>query len=320
MNTKWLAIAFAILLVSVLFVFFFRNDKNNQSFKSELTKFEVERVDEMHIYPSNNGEPMHFLKTDEGNWKLSVENNTYNASAQKLTAMLNSIASLKAKRLAAKREKSWPKFDVNDSLAVRVEVKADNESLAHIFIGKFKFSQAPQSNNPYQRNQGSMTSFVRLDGEDEVYAVEGFLKMTFEGDVISFRDQKVINVNKNEIGRIDVTNYGERFTLQKNEDTWLLDGIAADSTAAAGYLTALNQLSSKDFLSNDLFVDQLPSHILEIFGTEGDELLKVEALFSDSTSIFVRSNINPGTVFDGAQSGLFEKLFPKEMELRQQFD
>jgi hypothetical protein len=230
MNARWLAIAFAVLLLVALFVFFINDDKKDQSFKSELTDFNVEEVDKMNIFQPNGADPLYFEKNAEGIWTVMEGDNAYNASEQKMVNMLNSLKDLKAKRLAAKGEKSWSKYDVNDSLAIRVEVLSGNKGLAHVYIGKFKYSQAPaQAQNPYQQGQGTMTNFVRLAEEEEVYVTDGFLKMTFQGDVESFRNQIVTELKKEDIGQINVETFGNGFSLKKNDDAWLMDGIAAES-------------------------------------------------------------------------------------------
>jgi len=314
-SIKTLSIVFGILLIGVLLNQIVGNGHKNQSFKSQLTDFDIDQVSEIVIKPKMGGEEVLFEKKGQ-NWMVSQTEQTFNADNKQIANMLESIAHLKAKRLASKSENGWKKYEVTDSLAVQVEVNGDNGELANLYIGKFSYSQPPQSQNPYQQNQGVMTSFVRLADEDETYAVDGFLKMSFNKDIKNYRDQSVINIPKNEIAQVKVVQPNGDFVLKKSGDLWLMDGLAADSAATAQYISKLANLKSRDFLAPEQFSAPNSNYVLSILNVNGQELVNVEAIYSDPTHIAIRSSTNPGTVFDGTQSDLFRKLFVNKGQLQ----
>jgi len=307
-NMKSVSVIFGVLLVLVLISLFIGNDRKNSSFKSQLTDFVVDEAKEIVIIPKLDGEEIRLEKEGEI-WKVKQAGQTFNADDVQVNNMLKSIAHMKAKRLASKSEKGWKKYEVNDSLAVQVEVNGDSGPLAHLYIGKFSFSQSPQSKYSNQQSRGVMTNFVRLAGEDETYAVDGYLQMAFNRDLKNYRDQHVVNIPKDEIEQVKVDQPGGGFVLKKSGDVWMIDGVAADSTSAARYISKLAKLRSRNFLPSEQFSTPNSTHQLSIWDKDGQEIVEIDANYADSTNIAVRSSINPGTVFDGTKSDLFKKLF-----------
>ena len=153
-----------------------------------------------------------------------------------------------------------------------------------------------------------MTSYVRLAGEKEVYAVEGFLRMMFSRDAEAFRDRTVLQVARNEIARIAMQLPGEQFSLTKLENNWMVDGLMADSAAMAGYLSGITRLSGSAFLEDEALVNGTPTHTVLLEDASGARLAQVNAWFRDSTDIALTSSVNPGTIFDGTANDLFEKV------------
>lgn len=314
-NIKTLSIVFGVLLIVVLLSQLLGNGHKNQSFNSQLTDFNVDQVNGVVIIPKVNGEEVRFEKQGQ-NWMVSQGDQTFNADNKQIANMLESIAHLKAKRLASKNESGWEKYKVTDSLAVQVDVSGDDGELAHLYIGKFSYSQPPKSQNPYQQNQGVMTSFVRLADEEETYAVDGFLKMSFDKDIKNYRDQSIINIPKDEIAQVKVVQPNGNFLLKKSGDLWMMDGVAADSAASAQYISKLGNLRSRNFLPSEQFSGPSSNYEFSILDANGQELVKIDALYSDSAHIAMRSSINPGTVFDGTKSELFKKIFVNKAILK----
>ncbi len=310
-NIKYLTITFFALLAIVLFVSFFGNGKANSSFKSELVTFDSVSVTHITIYPKGGGEPISFEKKNS-QWFVSGEDGEYNADNGQIKNMLSLLSGLKAKRLAAKEKDKWGKYELTDSLSTRVKIADNEKDLADLCIGKFSYTQAPQSGNPYMQQRGIMTSFVRLNGEDEVYAVDGFLGMTFSRSAKDFRNSKILELKKDSLSRITFNSSNESFTLTKQDSVWRISGLVADSSSVANYLSALSNVRSNDFLPKNSYPVGSATHFVKFEDKNGAILAKVDAFFKDSTAIAISSTINQGTYFDGAKAGLFDKLFKSE--------
>ncbi len=312
-KTKYLVISFVVLLVLALVTIPTRNKRNISTFKSELTNIDTANVKSFTIYPKAGGEPI-TLDKKENNWWISDKNGEYNADNNQVKNMLNTLSNLKAKRLAAKSKDSWKKYELTDSLGTRIKVMSEKKTLADIFIGKFSYSQPAQQANPYQRQQGVLTSFVRLTDEKEVYAVDGYLSMTFNRQLKDYRDNSVLQVQNMKPESISFITPNQSFTLTKKDEKWLADGLIADSSAVADYLSGLNNVRSSNFITADNKPVGAPNYTLKIAGENGIELATINTYYSDSTNIIMTSSMNPETYFDGTKANLFTKLFKEKSE------
>ena len=309
-NTRTLFIIFIVLLGLVILVIPEGKNKKNRSFKSELYQFDEDLVKEIYIYPKAGGKLISFNKKDDL-WYVSDEKGEYNADPAQVEAMIKTISELKATRLASNDKESWKKYEVTDSLGTRLEFSDGKKKLADLYVGKFSYSQPTQpAANPYMQQQGIMTSFVRLAEDKKVYAVEGFLSMTFNRKVDEFRDSKVLQLKKENITKIDFQQPESSFSLIKNDNNWLIDGLITDSLSTANYLSGLNFMNSTHFIAENAKPIGSPSHSINFNSEEG--MVVIEAFYTDSLNIALSSSLNPGSFFDGTKSELFNKLFKKQ--------
>lgn len=293
-TTLW--IVFAVLLVAVVLIFTTESTKKERSFRKELVIIDTSAVTSLSIYPkSKNGQEVKLLLGD-GNWKVSSENSqTYSVPKGKIENLLSQLLLIKPKRVAARNKTKWKEYQV-DSAATRVVVNEDGSEVLDLIIGKFAFQQ-PRS----------MSTFVRLNDENEVYEVDGFLDMTFNKDVNSFRDETIVQSDRNNWKKLTFFySEGVSFELEKVEDKWMIDGVATDSAKT------VNSLNSLARLTNTSFVDKTPDEILP----QQTSKLVIEVQDSDPIEIIgykndekflVHSSQNPENYFDGSK--VSEKIF-----------
>lgn len=312
-NIKWLMGLFVALLALVVILLLNDSKKGSRSFKSDLTDLDTSKVTQIIITPKSKQEEV-ILKREDTYWKIKVDDKWYNADKRQVKNMLASLSDLKAKRLAANEKSRWKDFEVTDSLATRVEVLGGKKTLVDIYLGKFSFQQIP-SRNPYQRPQNSMTTYVRLSGEKEVYSVDGMLSMSFNRAASDFRDNTIVNVNKNNLEKITLTSSSETINMVKEENNWLVDGLVADSTAAAKYINSLTRLSNSNFIDEGMIVEQQPAYSLKLEG-EDIQTITIQAFEADTANGYaIESSLNPGSYFSSKKSGLFDKIFIKREKL-----
>jgi hypothetical protein len=315
---KWLAGLFAILLLLAVIVTV-RNRSNsasskNRSFKSELVSFDSSAVSAISIDPRYSNQLIELKKTGEG-WKLVTNEAEYNADDQVVGGMISNLLSLRAKRIASKSKDQWKNFEVTDSLATRVKVYAGKKEVLNILLGKFSYQQ-PKNANPYmyQQQQGSMTSYVRLEGDKEVFATDGMIAMAFNRQPNDFRNRSLIRSENENWNRISVAFADESYALVRQGDNWTIDGLVTDSTATAKYVSALAWLSSPAFAEAETRTSGEPACTMKIEGENMESPIKIDAFEADSLNGYVlTSSLNKGTYFSGNTSGLFSKVFkPKK--------
>jgi len=295
LNSKTLLIVFAILLIVVLLIKFFESRKGERTFKSEITSFDIEDVTSVSVITKGEADKKLSLYIDGEEWKAEKEGETYNADATKIDNLLAELIKLKPERVAATTKEKWGDFEVIDSLSVRIIVKKESKVLADLHIGKFSY-QNPTS--PYER-QGKMTSYVRAANDDITYAVNGFLRMTFNSDINGYRNNKLCVSSVSDLTKL-IFNYpaDSSFTLTKQNDKWMVNGLLADSAKVVKYLGSIANLTSSNFINNE------PTAMLPI---------EISAIPADSTNQYlIISSLNKGTLFSGAKGGLFKKVFKGE--------
>nr|NQU91239.1 DUF4340 domain-containing protein [Bacteroidota bacterium] len=317
LNVKTLIIIL-IVLVAIYYIADMIGDKE-RSFRSEVVSVDTANVTAINISILKDNAEIKLVKTNDGSgWEVVAEGNKYNADNNVVKTILGQLTDLKPERVAATVEKKWAEYEVSDSTSVRVVLLDGKKELVDIYIGKFSYTQPPQSaaQNQYQQQRGKMTSFVRVANEDEVYAVEGFLKMSYQKDVNSYRNKQLINVNKDDLSRL-VFNYPDNanFTLSKSEEgKWLIDGALADSAKTAGYINKIFRLNSSNFVDPSTPKMSDATHKLRLEGNNFTPI-EIKAFPSDTTVQFVvTSSINPGAEFDGSKATLYEKVFVTDTE------
>ncbi len=310
-SLKTLSIIFAALLVLVVTTRIVDKSTGSNTLKSVVFDINTDEISSVVIYPKMLKGDKIELKKDGEDWKIIQAGKTYNGDAAAIDRLINQVNQLKPLRLAARKTDQWEKYELTDSLCSKVQLMKGSEELASLYIGKFSYRQAKQNpammqQNPYnQQPRGTMTTYVRSGDDNEVYAVEGFLGSMINRDANAFRNKKLVKVNKTNINKITFTYPADSsFTMVLNEDKWMSDGIALDSTAVANYLSKIQNLSSSGFTDKN---KGAYSHTIQIQDKQMN-IAEVKAYIDGENAIMV-SNQNEGTNFKEKKDLNFNKLF-----------
>lgn len=295
-SNKTLWIVFTVLLIAVILIFTSESTKKERSFRKDIVSIDTNAITSFSIFPkSKQGVEVKFLKNNDI-WKVSSLNSkSYTVPKFKIDNLFNELSKLKPKRVAARSKSKWAEYQV-DSAATRVVVNESGSEVLNLIIGKFAFQQ-PRS----------MSTFVRLMGENDVYEVDGFLDMTFNKDVNSFRDETVVKSDKNDWNRLSFTHTnGESFDLVKTDGKWMINGIVTDSAKTETNLSSLARLSNSGYL-NDVEDGLLPPQTSKlIIEVDGEEDIEITAYQNESKYI-IHSSQNIENYFDGNKIG--DKIF-----------
>ncbi|MFP4469605.1 MAG: DUF4340 domain-containing protein [Bacteroidales bacterium] len=316
LNTKTLVIIL-VILVAIYFLADYLGNRE-RSFRSTVVDVDTTRVTDIYIHMPKEAMDVHLNKTAPGEWQVSAGADAFAADQNVVKNILGQFAEMKPKRVAAVSSDRWEQYEVSDSTATRVVLKNEDNELADLYIGKFSYSQSEQAQaqNPYQQQRGTMTSFVRLADEDKVFAVDGFLKMSYQKDINSYRNKSLVNVNKDDISRVVFDYPVQDFTLSREQEKWMLDGMAADSAKMVKYLNTIARLNSSSFVDPSTSKTGDATHVVRI---EGNNFSPVELkAFPTSDTLInyvVTSSKNPGAEFDGSKAQLYDKVFVSQSEL-----
>jgi hypothetical protein len=303
-SNKTLTIVFGILLIIALFTFVFDGGKNERTFRDELVSIDTSRVDEILIYPkSKNHQEVKIYKEDV-DWRVVLsDERTAPVTDEKIKSLFNQLLTIKPKRLAARGAEKWAEFQV-DTTGTRIKVSENGEQTLDIILGRFSFQQ-PRS----------MSTYVRLGNDNDVYEVDGFLEMSFNQDANAFRNNGVLKSDFNSWEKLSFDYPADSsFILTKLNEKWFANDLAVDSAETVRYLRTLSNLSGSGFV-DDIDPSNLinPDYRLTIF-SETDTLSL--AAYLEGERYIVATSYNPETYFDGSTNALGEKIFIGLSKLR----
>ena len=183
-NNK-LGIIFGALVVLLLIIWVMDSQKGERTFREELVDIDTASVTEILLYPkSYNYKEVRLFKADD-QWRVELNDNlNVSVPEAKITALYNQLLDIKPKRLAARDATKFKDFQV-DSSATRIKVIEDGDETLDLIIGRFSYQQQPRS----------MSTFVRLGNDVDIYEVDGFLEMSFNKNADSFRNGDIISSN-----------------------------------------------------------------------------------------------------------------------------
>jgi len=310
-DTKTLIIIFIVLFSVVLVVQWWDRHKGERTFKSELLTLDSAKVTAIYVYPKNAKTGAITLSKISNGWTVTNQAKTFSGDVEFISSMLKDLSHLKSMRVAATDKSKWKEFELTDSAATRVKIEVDKKIEGDLYVGKFSYQQ---SQNPYQQRGGSVSTYVRVAGDDNVYVVDGFLSMMFNREVSSYRNRNLISSTKDNWTKLTFTYPDSSFTLSKDKNKWTLNGQATDSTKVVNYFNAINNLSSSEFVDNVLAGS--PLYTLKIEGNGLAIPIEIKAAPADTTNKYiVTSNLNPDGKFSGAKYNLVDRVFVGKSKL-----
>jgi len=297
LNNQTLIVIFVILLIIVAVIFFFNTGPKERTFRSKLVDIDTSAVTEIHVIAkANKFKPVRLFKKDK-DWFVELpDGKDALVPGQRIAQTFKELTSIVPKRLAARGKDKWAEFQV-DSSGTRVQVMEGGNTTLDIIIGRFNYQQQPRS----------VSTYVRLANDNDVYEVDGFLSLTFNQNANSFRDNKVLSADYQTWKQLVFSYPGDSsFTLTKNNNKWFIDQVPTDSAKTATFLRTLANLNRSNFVDTvEIAKGRVPDYKLSI-SNDKLEFSEVDAYVDPSSTIIVSSQ-NPDTKFDGKT--FFKNIF-----------
>ncbi len=172
---------FVILLAIVLIITIHDSKKGEKTYRSDLATIDTANVTSITFFPKTEKKGIKFSKLKK-TWTISANKQSFPADKNIINGMLNSVAVIKAERVAATDKSLWQNFDITDSAGTRVIIEVKNKKAIEFVLGKFSYKQVGQG--------FSMSSYIRLKDDPNVYSVQGQMNMYFNRDVNSYKEKK----------------------------------------------------------------------------------------------------------------------------------
>jgi hypothetical protein len=298
LSTKTLGIIFIALLVIVAAFLFYDSKHGESSFRENIVSIDTAKVTSINIYPKSfNHKQVKIFK--QGNaWKVILDDGkAVNVPVAKVQELLIQLTSIEPLGVAAQNPDKWSDFKV-DTSGTRVKIFEGGKNSLDMTIGKFTYQQ-PRT----------MTSYVRVSGDNNVYMVNGFLEFSFNHNADYFRDDNVIKDDYNNWNKLTFTYPADSsYQLVKTNGAWQIDGKNVDSAKVFNYLTSLSTLSIPNFIN-----DPPPPLLNKAKYTLTIQSYSLGAIivtaFEDSTAIAITSSQHKDTFFDGKKADAWKRIF-----------
>lgn len=309
-DNKILLIILAGLLAILLFTVLIKMPRERSTLRGNLIEFDTASVAEIIITPKSPSEKPFRFKKENGKWTISRDDIVSVPMQGAVRNILSELSGIKPQTLAAVGESRWKEYELTDSLATRVKIVSEKGKKSNeLMIGKFSYRQV---NNPYGGGYGGNniegTTYVRLSGEEEIYAVDGFLAFTFSGGFNDWRDKTFIKCNKEDITKITFTLPADSsYILEKRDSLWFADDRETDSSKTDDYLSSVSNIDGKEFGDGYKPVSS-PVYQMVI---EGNNLLNitVKCFPAEGDRYILNSSLNPDVYYTSSRDGIFEQLF-----------
>ncbi|MBU0476286.1 MAG: DUF4340 domain-containing protein [Bacteroidetes bacterium] len=292
-SNKTQFIILLILVLAVIYIYFGDGVRKESNLKADLISIDTSKVSEIILSPKSNGEKVKLHKENDG-WKVELSDNKFaSVPTEKVINMLSTLLKIKPNVLVSRKKENWDEYQVGEN-ATKVEIYENGNKNLDLVVGKYSFQQPRQ-----------MNSYVRLASETEVYEVDGFLEMQFNQKKNSFRDNTIIKDNESNWVSLKFNYPDEKYSMIRDNGTWKIDGIEADSLETVNYLKSLARLSSTEYIDN--FVEGKTTKTITIERDDSTNIVLNE-MVSNST-VVVNSSVNKESFFDAAKNELGNKIF-----------
>jgi hypothetical protein len=273
-----------------------------------LVDIDTSKVTKLLLYPASEGKnEIKFFK-DGKDWKVSKGKITADPEANAVQSLLAMLVETKTQRLASRDKSKWGEYLLTDQTASRVKVFEGNKVSLDMLIGKF---DVQKSDDPYSKMYGggsTGTTYVRLTGENEVYAIDGFMSFSLNRPFNTFRNQILARFDKTSVNKISFRYPGDSsFMLMLVAKQWMIGSQKADSAKVAEYLNSLTYKNASSF--DDNYMPSLnPQYQVTIEGKD-IKTVTIDAYIRGNNDLILNSNQNPKSWFFSPYKGLFLEIF-----------
>jgi hypothetical protein len=232
------AVAFCLLLGLTFWVIRGRDQKPRES--EELPSLELDKEAITSIEVIRPGQEPVVLSKSDGAWRV-LEPLDAKADETNVESALNRLADLRIKRVVATQPENYARLQVDETSAVRVIVKAGDDTLAEIMIGKY----------------GNGMTMLRVRDRDEVFGASGSLRYAFDRELKGWRDRRVVNVQIDDVKSIRFESPNGTFQFQREGQGWtIVEGHKAldefDPKQVNGIVATAARLIASDFATDEI--------------------------------------------------------------------
>ncbi len=291
-RNKNLTIILLVLVVLVVIDPLVTEHNAQADFKDILISTDSSKIGAVTIFQGKYPSEKIILKRQNNKWTVIYGDKTWPADADKIREVLETLTDLRPTQVMGKGEKAWKTYAVTDSSATQIIVyNVKGKKIAHLYLGETESSQT-------QRNyhaQPEIATYVRLQGDKNVYLIPHVLSVTFVSDPLQYRNNNLTPTAPPKVSRIKINTGGKTFVVQNKNGSWYLDDAKADSLNCERYVRLLAKVESNDYIDGkNIDTSNVVSWLVITYDNNKQITIKG---YGDTTVTTIWSSYNPQTLF-----------------------
>ena len=198
----------------------------------------------------------------EGELWVVATSDSYPADPKAVGDMLDKVKDFKSTLIASRAAEKHSQFEVDESGAEVKMMAAEEDVLAHFFVGK-------------QPQRDFMSTYVRRADQDAVHQVDGYLKSIFDKGTRGWRDRTIFSFDAAQAQKLTLVSEekGGIAIAAQEDGGWLMvepEVAPAEKEAVDDIISDVSKLSADDFAEKKEPVEQTasPSEGEEATGSE----------------------------------------------------
>lgn len=241
------------------------------------------------------------LQRQEADWIASNGQVHLKALSAPVRSLLQNLLNITTIDISTTSESEWGSYGLAAEQATRVEVFKGTDNISDFYVSQPGSSATKDS-----------LSYIRFQGETEVYAVRGLQTAPFYQTFAAFRPKTIVHLPPD--SKIDSFSYvlaDSSYTIKNTKAGWQFNGLTLeDPSWISRFLANIQHLSSDafadDFDDNRAGVIKLPSLHLHPSQAEAPVLIEMyQDTLREKPYVF-RSTQNPGTWFESDSAKLYQ--------------
>jgi hypothetical protein len=241
---KSLILGLIILILGGIFLFDTYREKRREERAETFGKlFSFTENEVVKISLIKGEQPITVSKTDN-TWIVN-ESNEWTADSIVVNRMIQTASRLQPVQLVSQNESKQSLYGVDVGSSVQVKLYNESEQLLAYFLAG-------------NRGVLSGTSYVRLDGMNDVYLVNEILPDVYPIDIKKLRDKTILNLDENNLREIRMEQPKTTVVLMKGETAWSVQGIAdpeVNQDEVKKVVDLTTSLTAEDFVEGKPIAD-----------------------------------------------------------------
>ncbi len=241
-------------------------------------------------------------------WIASNGQISVKALPHPVQSVLNSVSQIQTSHIVTSSSKAWKEYRIGNETGTHIKVFNQLKVLEDFYLGT-------------DQTDSTRLRYIRLNGENEVYQINGKEIAAILTDITPFRSPKLIQLPSDQ--DIDHLRFGVQDSvihelLKKDQQWYTNEPRTVDSVSIEKYFKGLTNISSRNFADDfdELSTEKIPKQTIKLWTENDRDSIVVDCYLDtlDYHSFILRSNQNEA-FFHSDSSGLFNTIFLEFMQI-----